>query len=282
MSEAGFDPAQFVGRFHPILVHLPIGFLLLLVMLEGIALIPRFKHVSGGSRVILLLSAPLAIGTSLTGWLLADGGGYDATLLQWHRWTGVGVAVATLVLLGLHLRGWGSIYRGLLVVTAVLVAVAGHFGGSLTHGSDYLAAHAPEPLKRWLGGRPAGSSHQDGSAFALGVQPVLNRYCVSCHGAEKSKAGLRMDTHELLLKGGDNGPVIVAGQPDESDLLKRVLLPADNDDHMPPDGKPQPTTDDIALLRWWIESGASAGASAVELNAPETILRRLGSQPARR
>ena len=54
----------------------------------------------------------------------------------------------------------------------------------------------------------------------------------------------------------ENGAVLVPGKPDESPLLQRCLLPLDHDDHMPPDGKPQPTAEELAALRAWIAAGA--------------------------
>jgi hypothetical protein len=70
---------------------------------------------------------------------------------------------------------------------------------------------------------------------------VLAKYCVSCHSAEKSKGDLRLDTFEMITKGGEAGAALVAGDAKKSPLVARLLLPADHDDHMPPDGKPQPT-----------------------------------------
>jgi len=69
----------------------------------------------------------------------------------------------------------------------------------------------------------------------------LSHYCESCHGPEKQKGKLRLDSLEALMKGGENGPVVVAGNPKKSPLVARVLLPATDDDHMPPEGKPAPS-----------------------------------------
>src|SRR5580765_2818741 len=142
MNESGFQFGQFVGRFHPALVHLPIGFLVLLALLELVALKPGFKHLRSARPITLLASTLVALGTVVSGWLLAESGGYDEKLLLWHRWSGVGVAVASLLLWLFQAAGLMKLYRVLLPITVVLVAVAGHFGGSLTHGADYLAEFA--------------------------------------------------------------------------------------------------------------------------------------------
>jgi uncharacterized membrane protein len=275
MTESNFVLDQFIGRFHPVLVHLPIGFLLLLALLELLALRPGAKHLAGASRTILIASVPVTLGTALTGWLLAGAGDYNPSLLFQHRWAGIGVAACSVALLVVHQRHQVRLYRLLLVVLVALLAFAGHQGGSLTHGSDYLGKFAPGPLRGLLGGAKPASAPQGNSAFATAVFPILNRSCLSCHNAEKQKGGLRMDTIALLLKGGENGPVVTAGKSNESELLRRARLPLEDDDHMPPVGKPQPTHDELAVLAWWIDAGAPTDKSVAELNPPEEIQRIL-------
>ena len=85
--------------------------------------------------------------------------------------------------------------------------------------------------------------------------PVLKSSCVDCHGPDKQKAGLRLDTIAAVLKGSKEGPVVKGGSPDESSLYQRIILPADDDDIMPPKGDPlsKAQTD---LIKLWIVSGA--------------------------
>lgn len=90
------------------------------------------------------------------------------------------------------------------------------------------------------------------------VAPILANKCNGCHGAEKSKGKLKMHTFADLLKGGSEGEVtVIAGKAAESLLLKRVALPMDDDEHMPPEDKEQLTKEEVALLQWWINEGAS-------------------------
>ena len=95
------------------------------------------------------------------------------------------------------------------------------------------------------------------SGFPEAVRPIFQARCISCHSEEKHKGALQMDTLEALLKGGENGPVILPGNATESPLLRRLLLPLDNEDHMPPAGKPQPTPGELAALRQWMETLAA-------------------------
>jgi len=247
---------QFIGRLHIVLLHLPIGFLFVLGCLELLSMIPKWRHATFSNRFILWLTAPVTVLTAVCGWFLAESGSYDARLLFLHRWAGIAVAVAACLLLWVHARGWIGVYRLLVLATMTLTICAGHLGGSLTHGRDYITRYAPS----WLGGNLESASDTDsvgasGEDASFGeVRAVLEDYCVSCHGPDKSKGGLRLDSVDHLLAGGDSGPVVELGNPRQSLLLKRILLSADDDDHMPPEGKPQPSAQDIELIRSWIES----------------------------
>ena len=91
--------------------------------------------------------------------------------------------------------------------------------------------------------------------FVKEIQPILQKSCVECHAAEKPKGKLRLDTKELALKGGKDGPVIVPGQADKSEVYKRIILPAGNDDVMPNKGDVL-TKAQTDLIRDWINQGA--------------------------
>jgi hypothetical protein len=85
------------------------------------------------------------------------------------------------------------------------------------------------------------------------VKPLLDSRCVSCHGPDKIKGALRLDSRAATLKGGDNGPAVVPSKPNDS-LLLHAVMHAKKDLEMPP--KEKLTTNDIAVLRRWIEEGA--------------------------
>ena len=306
----------FFGRFHPVLVHLPIGLIVLLGALESLALFPRFKNANSSAGYILALAVPLAGLTAYCGWLLSRDGGYNPHLLEWHKWAGISTAVAcalTGLLYALRLR---RTYRVCLFSTLLLLVVASDFGGSLTHGSGYLTRYAPKEIRRWLsfkihfsitrvplgddahpakarvpatktataGAKPDVSARRTNAAtqgpvvFANVIGPIFKANCVTCHGPDKSKGKLRLDSFAAALKGGDGGPEIVPGKPERSELMRRVWLPIDDDDHMPPDGKPQPTAEDLALLQWWIDSGAPGNQTLSKLDPPPNISRILASR----
>jgi len=94
------------------------------------------------------------------------------------------------------------------------------------------------------------------------IAPIVTAKCVGCHGEEKKKGKLQMHTFAAILKGGGDGPVtVVASKAAESLLLTRINLPKDDDEHMPPSDEPQVTKEELAILKWWIDTGASETAT---------------------
>lgn len=276
---------ELLGKFHPLFVHLPIGFIILLAILEWLALRPNWKELATANRVILLLTIPVSIASVACGWLLAADGAYDANNLFWHRWLGTGVAVATVILWIIRQRNWMTAYRRSLFITLILLTLASHFGGSLTHGSDFLAW----PKKRNVETKALTETELLAQpVYATVIQPIFDKYCVSCHGAEKSKGGLRMDTAELLVKGGDSGSPLDPPGAEYSLLGNRLTLPVDDDDHMPPDGKPQLSPAQLTVIKWWLDAGAKTDETKLSdlkpspevLNNIQTALAPAAKAPA--
>ena len=269
-----------------LLVHLPIGMLVALAALEITAWIPRFKNANASAGFILTLAAPLAVVTAICGWLLSLGGGYDETLLAWHKWLGTATAMAAVVAAILFWRGKMCTYRASLFVTVSLLMVEGHLGGSLTHGSDYLTRYAPAPVKKLLGIAAVKKTVATVSTdqlrslpvFTGVIEPIFNSKCASCHGAEKSKGGLRLNSFAALQKGGKDDVAITSGDAAQSPIVQRALLPVSDDDHMPPDGKPQLTAAEIAVLKWWIDAGAPETNTLGQLQPPAEMLAALSRQ----
>ncbi|MEZ0483092.1 c-type cytochrome domain-containing protein [Fibrella aquatica] len=260
--------SELVGRFHPLLVHLPIGILLFAVGLMGYG---RLKKIDVDAAVSLAwglgaLSAGLACGA---GWLLAQSGEYDADLVARHQWTGLATTgLATITFLLKRYR-WP-----VALLTVGFLSVAGHFGGVLTHGDDYLFANtkqmadtAPASLSfvaSQANSQPADSVNNSGQPIVRRtflyrdqVVPILKAKCYSCHSATKKKGGLRLDTEAFIRQGGKNGQILLAGNAQKSKLFTYLLLPEGDDMHMPPKGKLQLTTQQIIAIYHWIQKGAS-------------------------
>lgn len=279
------DISLFFGRLHPLLVHLPIGLIVLLAALEVLARLRRFSQANANAGLILALAVPASLAAVLCGWLLSLAGGYQDNLLKWHKWTGIATAAACLLAGLLYSLDLKRPYRWCLFSSVVTLLVASHFGGSLTHGSDYLVRYAPPPFRTWFGGRsptpPPATGTEDPTqlpAFAGVIEPILKENCISCHGPDKSKGKLRLDSFASVLKGGDSGLAIVRGKSSEGALLKRVRLPSTDQDHMPPEGKPQPKEADVALLEWWIDAGAPETNKIADLKPSAAIARILAAR----
>jgi uncharacterized membrane protein len=285
----GSDLVLFLGHFHPLLVHLPIGGLVLLGILEMLARFSRFKNAAHNSRLLLGLVSVSALITAFCGWLLSHASGYDAQLLRWHKWTGLCVAVSCLVAFVLRLLERQRAYAVCLCATLAALIVASHLGGSLTHGSDFLTRYAPEPVRSLLGERPALATTPANRpepapqlAFAEAAQPILVRRCSGCHGEQTQKNGLRLDSLQGLIKGGESGPAFVAGNANESRLIQRMLLPSPAEHHMPPAAEPQPTPGEIEVLQSWINTGAQADLKVAAPKPSEPRERAPQGPPASR
>lgn len=252
----------FLGRFHPVLVHLPIGILLLGVLMHWLSRKEQFQNLRPAIGITLLLGALGAILSCISGWLLAEGGEYEGDILDKHRWLGISVAVIAIVYYLIYI-GKLSFKTPAIVPYIIslslflLITITGHLGGTLTHGEGYLSqeldasGESAKEVKKVIPDVQAAIAYNDI------IQPVLQNKCYSCHGPSKQKGKLRLDTKEFILKGGEEGKVLVAGKGDESEMYKRIILDPLEKEHMPPKGKPQLTEAEITLLHWWINSGAN-------------------------
>jgi mono/diheme cytochrome c family protein len=122
------------------------------------------------------------------------------------------------------------------------------------------------------------ASDKKGVTFAKDIQPLFERSCYKCHGAEKQKGDYRMDTFAALLTGGKSGkPAITPGDTAKSELLQRLLLDRTDEKAMPPKKKTPLKPAEVALLRWWIKQGAARDTLiAAVKDAPPEVAALLG------
>lgn len=260
--------SEFLGRFHPVLVHLPIGILLIAAVFYVLSLREQYKSLQQATTVALLLGMMSAVGSCISGYLLSISGDYEADMVSTHKWMGFAVAAVAIVSYFLHTRKNNAVKWTIGLMT-VLIFITGHSGGSITHGSDYLTKSlSPSPEKKEH--KPI-ANVQEAAVYADVVQPILEEKCYSCHNAAKQKGKLRLDGPEWISKGGKQGEVVITGNADESELIKRLLLPKQHEDHMPPKEKPQLNEKEIALLHWWINSGLSFDKKVKDLAQTEKI-----------
>ena len=102
---------------------------------------------------------------------------------------------------------------------------------------------------------PPASTKKD-LTYAKDIKPLFEKSCFKCHGAEKQKGKLRLDTVGAALKGGEDGPDIVAGNSAKSKLVHAIAR-LNEDEAMPPADKGKPLTkEEVGLVRAWIDQGA--------------------------
>jgi len=254
--------AQFIGRFHPLVVHFPIALLLVVPILELAGSSSRFSYLRLSTSFFLGLATLSATCAAILGWCLGRTGGYSGWLITQHMWAGVLLSAVCWLcwLLRTRMPATGKAYGIALVVGVGLVAWTGYRGGQLSLGANHLTEHMPAGLRHVLGvqhSTPALGSIADPHTFyGARVQPILAARCISCHSADKHKGDLRLDNYRLLMRGGKDGPVVLAGNIQGSDLFRRITLPGNHDDFMPK-GKSPLSADQVKVIELWIGAGAS-------------------------
>ena len=260
------DWQQFLGRFHPLAVHLPIGLIALIPLLEMVGTRrPALRETAG---FVLALACATCVASVALGYLLAYGSGDTGSTLSRHLWGGVALTIGLLLCI-LSRPQWSEggaprLYPSLLACVLLALVWTAHQGGSLTHGSNYLTQFMPAPLKRiaTLTAADAAATNPN-SFYSQRIHPLLDSHCVSCHGVEKMQGGLRLDIYQGLLRGGKSGPAVVPRDQAKSLLLTRITLPVTDKHFMPAEGRPALRPEEIVWLRAWIEKGASPSSPAI-------------------
>ena len=270
---------QFFGRFHTMLVHLPIGFIVLAIGFELIAL-KRKIDFDLAIRYAFLGGALSGVLSVVLGLMLASDGGYNESILTIHKWTGISLTVVAFVLFYVkgkqNLVQWAKIsYPVLAVLIVGLLFVAGHNGGNLTHGSDYLFEHAPNSIRTLVGMEPVRERVTDldeALVYQDVIHPIFESKCNMCHNSDKAKGELLLTNIEGIMKGGENGEVIVSGDSKASELYRRITLNPTHKEFMPTEGRTPLTNEETMLIQWWIDEGATFDKKIVEFNLSDRTI----------
>ncbi len=274
---------QLIGRLHPMVVHLPIGFIITGLLLQWID--RKQGTLKPVIAKVFLWGFIAAIVASISGYLLYLNEGYGFNTIKFHLWAGIATALFS-----------GLMYYRIKAPTTVeflsriptslfsysllfLISITGHLGGSITHGSDYLVEPLPTAIKTALGIAPKNyelprleeALWEESDLYAQVVQPILNNRCLSCHNPKKSKGDLHLNNPEGILNGGENGEVIKSHDIKNSPLYARLVLPIDHEDHMPPKEKSQLSKEEIEVIKAWIETGPSFDKTIGELKLPKSL-----------
>jgi len=262
---------KFLGRLHPLLVHFPIGLLVVALFMELLTIGGKRKGLREGIYWVVYLGTAFALFSALFGWLLRTQEDYSGELVDNHQYTGIATAVLALlttILLRLTVKAKlpdFKAYRTGLSATVVLLTIAGHLGASLTHSDNYLTSVLPGNedvydntkglalLAELKGSDSISVAQQD--QLNLEVRAIFAHNCYQCHNENKSKGELVLETKRGVFKGGESGVVIVPGKPEESELFKRITLSPNAEGVMPKKGKVL-KDNEITLIKLWIQNGA--------------------------
>lgn len=254
---------ELIGHLHPLIVHLPIGILIfayIMMILQQL----RKVEMNPAIDLALLLGTFSSIVACIAGWFLAQSGDYETEAIFKHQWTGISTAI-----LGV-LAYFFKNYRWILATaTIICLTIAGHFGGNLTHGEGYLftsqnKTSTPIDTTKIASFDSIDTTQSINHAtvrksfvYRDKIIPILKTKCYNCHSASKKKSGLRLDSEDFIKKGGKNGSIVSVGNPNKSTLFTHLILPEDDDKHMPPKGETQLTRNEISAIYSWIKKGAS-------------------------
>jgi len=266
----------FLGRFHPVVLHLPIGLLSYVALLETLRLISfgRFKQESQLPMFLAAISATMAM---TLGILLMWGEAMQGELIEDHLMGGIATAIMALICLTFRQQPkfedqrWIRVsYRASVFFTCAVLTWASHEGASITHGETYLTDHIP-----WLEETVSDKEQamvsgmmlpfEERIAYTDLIAPIFEGKCYACHMSKSFKGGLIMDTHAGLMAGGVSGSALEPGDAAASYTMERIHLPLADEDRMPPANEPQLTDEEITLIAWWIDQGASADATIAAL-----------------
>ncbi len=255
----------FIGHLHPLLVHLPIGILLFGILMMLYQQLTA-KDLNDAISLAFLVGAISALLACIAGWLLAQSGEYDDVLIQKHQWTGIATAVISFAIYFLQRFRWVMVS-----ILAILLTITGHFGATITHGEHYIFRSTIDTAATTVDSNDTTHNFIDTTQFSkkdtfkivkyniyqAEILPILKSNCYNCHAASKQKEGLRLDTESFIKKGSKNSLVLIAGDPVNSLLYSSLVLPIEDEKHMPPKGKHQLTPKEIQSIRKWIQYGAS-------------------------
>jgi uncharacterized membrane protein len=262
------DFIYFLGRFHVLVLHIPIGIVVAILVLEWLAKREKYRYLEAASPFLWGVASISALLTVALGYMHWAEGSFDSASGVQHRT--FGTALALLITAVALLRGskfapkYAPVYFPAAVLMFFLVTVTGHYGGNLTHGSTYLVEYAPQPVRSLAGlapRRPPVTDLAMADPYLDIVAPILRQRCANCHSPDTREADLDLTSYEGIMRGGETGGTVSAGRPQFSEMINRITLPPDDEAYMPAEGKTPLTDRQVRIMEWWILSGAETGAS---------------------
>ncbi len=251
-----------IGKLHPLVLHFPVVFGMLIVIYFLFFQKRRFPNET--EKLLLSINAFIAGGVVICGILLSKQTAYDNDLLNFHKWGGIGISLLSwllLYILDLNLMTKRTI--AILFLTVLIGST--HKGAQLTHGINALSFPQSKPELKVSG-------DVNSTVFESIVAPIIAQKCIGCHGPDKVKGDLQLNTPENILKGGKEGDILKSTKNKSSLFYERIHLPVSDEKHMPPDGKLQLTSDEITILNKWLLTGGNFKIKPNELASTDSLL----------
>lgn len=283
MTEYSFEILKYIGKFHPLVLHLPIGSLLMTFLLWVASKFQK-TNMEKAIQMGLDFSFVGALVASLMGYFLSLDDAYTFEALKTHFWGGIITLVLSFVLSVLHRsKSHNTLFFGSFLMTLIALTITGHQGAKITHGDDYLAMPSIDETTPTLALKDSIDYYREV------VQVIFEDKCVSCHNANKSKSGLRLDGRDWVMKGGERGSLFDPQDPQKGRLVQYIHLPLDDELHMPPKNKAQLTQEEKWLISHWVLSGNYLNDKAISIAINDSLKNRILSfvgadkpiQPAR-
>ena len=257
------DVFLWFGKLHPLVLHFPI--------VLGIAIVIYFLFFQNKpleedtEKLFLVGNAMMASMVALLGLFLSKQDAYDNDTLNLHKWGGLSIAIISWLLI--YIKKLATNYKKIIALGYLLVLLFfTHQGALLTHGENALSMPMPAAVIEEV--KTVDSSL---TVYEKAINPILAQKCVSCHGPDKVKGNLQLQSPELILKGGKNGNILNGIQNEEALLLQRIHLPNADEKHMPPADKLQLTLEELTLLTKWVKAGGNFTKKISELAKTDSL-----------
>jgi uncharacterized membrane protein len=256
-----------LGRLHPLVLHFPIAFLLLLLLFDAFR--PRFEmeiehFVIKYSSHLLLIAVFVTTASAISGLFLSQEEGYDPESVNWHKWTGSGMSVLGYFyyVFRTKIQANKMVQRLATFGLIGLLLITGHLGATITHGENFV-------FESWKSQSVVEIDNAE--VFTDLVQPIFEEKCVSCHNDKKTKGELKLNSVANIKKGGKTGPLFEGKDAEKSLLMERIFLDVDHKEHMPPKGKTQLSLEEKQILKWWVQKNAAFILKVKELPKNDSL-----------
>jgi mono/diheme cytochrome c family protein/uncharacterized membrane protein len=251
-------------KMHPLVLHFPI--VLGIAIVIYLVFFQNNKLEEGTEKLVLVGNALMASIVALLGLFLSKQDAYDTDTLNLHKWGGLSIALISWLLI--YLKNIPASIQKIIALSYLLVLLFfTHQGALLTHGENALSMPLPE-VKVTEEVKTVDSSL---TVYEKAIAPILAQKCVSCHGPDKVKGQLQLQSPELIIKGGKNGSILNGIQNEEAQIIQRIHLPNADEKHMPPDGKLQLTLEELTLLNKWVKAGGNFTKKISELAKTDSL-----------